>query len=215
MLTKALSRLQDQERRLHNEVAKRTRESTLAIAELEKIALRDGLTGLFNHRYFQESLAAELARAARHQQRVSLIFLGVDHFKNFNDLNGHPKGDALLVTLVKILTTTGDLPEVRFHGRRSDITARYGGEEFVVILPQTDRAGATFRAECLRENVANYSFDNGSFQRGGRVTVNIGVGVFPDDAFGKVELIEAADKMLFLAKRSGRNNVKVFGVDGN
>lgn len=71
------------------------------------------------------------------------------------------------------------------------------------------------RLQCLRENVANYSFDNGSVQRGGRVTVNIGVGVFPDDAFGKVELIEAADKMLFLAKRSGRNNVKVFGVDGN
>lgn len=213
LLTRALGQVQEHERRLEREVDERTRELRVAMTELEQMALRDGLTGLYNHRYFQEALAHELARGARYGHTVGLVFLDVDHFKVFNDTHGHPKGDELLRQVGRILLNNGELPDVKFRGRTSDIAARYGGEEFVVILPQTPREGTILRAERLRESVANHRFDGADKQPLGRITCSVGVASFPDDGTSQVDLIHAADQAMFRAKRSGRNRVVVAGAD--
>ncbi|HVO31855.1 MAG TPA: GGDEF domain-containing protein, partial [bacterium] len=137
------------------------------------------------------------------------VFLDVDHFKNYNDLNGHPAGDQLLIRLAKILTATGDdgVPEVRIRGRASDIAARYGGEEFVIILPETPKAGALIRAERIREELERTDFAGRATQPNGKVTVSIGVSAYPADAMTKADLIKAADEALLVAKRTGRNKV--------
>jgi diguanylate cyclase (GGDEF)-like protein len=209
LLTKALSTVQDHERKLEEEVRARTAELQHAVSTLEDLALRDGLTGLYNHRFFQEALSAEIARCGRHDRKAALIFLDVDHFKNYNDLLGHPKGDALLMQLARILSNTSDDPEIRIRGRVSDIAARYGGEEFVIILPESDKAGGAIRAERLRAQVAAYPFEGRDRQPGGTLTVSIGVAAFPEDAITKQDLIQAADQALLAAKREGRNRVKV------
>lgn len=194
--------------RLEMEVALRTQELRAAVAELERMALRDGLTGLYNHRYFQEALEAELARARRHGHSLSLVFIDVDHFKQYNDRNGHPAGDRLLHRLAGVLTGGRDsgLPPV---GRASDVTARYGGEEFVVILPETGLDGALVKAERLRDSVAEHPFEHGAAQPAGAVTISVGVACFPHHAENKAELIAAADQQLYRAKRAGRNRVCV------
>ena len=211
LLTKALSEVQDHERKLRHQVAEATASLRAANAELEKLALRDGLTGLYNHRYFQEAITLELARGARYGNPVGLVFLDVDHFKNYNDQLGHPAGDELLRQLGRILTDTGDLPELRFRGRITDIAARYGGEEFVLLLPQTNKEGSIVRAERLRESIDAYPFVNQKVQPGGSLTVSVGVAAFPDDGMSKDELIGAADRALYAAKHAGRNRVRVAG----
>jgi diguanylate cyclase (GGDEF)-like protein len=207
LLQKALAAVQESERRLEREVQARTAELKAANAELEKLALRDGLTGLYNHRFFQEALTQELARAARYGNPVSLIFFDVDHFKNYNDLCGHPAGDELLRGLGRLLVATEDVPEFRFRGRVSDIAARYGGEEFVVILPMTDREGALVRAERIRELIARHPFPRREVQPAGHISVSVGVAAYPRDALDKMSLIQAADDAMLVAKRSGRNRV--------
>jgi diguanylate cyclase (GGDEF)-like protein len=203
-LQTALHAVTESEKRLEREVQERTLKLREANAELEKLALRDGLTGLYNHRFFQEALNTELARAARYGNSVGLVFLDVDHFKNYNDTNGHPAGDELLRQLARILVATDD---VRYRGRVSDIAARYGGEEFVVILPMTDLAGTTLRAERIREMVADHPFAHREKQPLGHVSVSAGVAAYPLQAADKVSLIQAADDALLLAKRTGRNRV--------
>jgi diguanylate cyclase (GGDEF)-like protein len=212
LLTKALAAVQESERRLEREVDERTKELKSANAELEKLALRDGLTGLYNHRFFQEALTTELARAARYGNPVSLIFIDVDHFKNYNDLCGHPAGDELLRQLARLLVVTEDKPEVRFRGRLSDIAARYGGEEFVIILPMTDREGACIRADRIRLMIAEHNFPRREVQPAGFVTVSVGVAAYPRDALDKVTLIQLADDAMLHAKRSGRNRVVSAGT---
>ncbi len=207
LLHKALAAVQESERRLEREVEERTRELKIANAELEKLALRDGLTGLYNHRFFQEALTTELARAARYGNPVGLVFIDVDHFKNYNDLCGHPAGDELLRQLARVLIATEDVPEFRFRGRLSDIAARYGGEEFVIILPMTDKDGAAIRAERIREMIAEHPFPRREVQPAGFISVSIGVAAYPRDAIDKVSLIQAADDAMLQAKRTGRNKV--------
>lgn len=198
--------------RLELEVQSRTRELQVAVAELEQLALRDGLTGLYNHRYFQECLDAELSRAERHQHPVGLLFIDVDHFKAYNDRNGHPAGDKLLRKLAGVLTGGRDsgLPQTT---RRSDIVARYGGEEFVMILPETHLQGSEVKAERLREIIAEFKFDHAESQPLGRISVSIGVACFPEHGKDKKALLEAADKMVYRSKHAGRNRVSVFGVE--
>lgn len=207
LLSRALATVQDSERRLEREVEQRTRDLKAAIAELEQLALRDGLTGLYNHRFFQEALTTELARGARYGHSVGLIFIDVDHFKNYNDLCGHPAGDALLRELARLLSATGDAPEFRFRGRVSDIVSRYGGEEFVIILPSTDRQGAVIRADRLRQMVADHPFERRDVQPSGVISVSVGVAAYPRDALDKTKLIKRADDAMLEAKRSGRNRV--------
>ena len=178
------------------------------------MALKDGLTGVHNHRFFQESLSAELARAARHQHSVGLVFIDVDYFKNFNDMAGHQAGDAVLRQLGKMLVNSGESPDYRHSGRCSDVTARYGGEEFVVILPETSKESSTVRAERIRVMVEEYPFEMREVQPEKKVTVSIGVSVYPDDALTKQALIKVADEALYTAKRNGRNQVQTAKPSG-
>jgi diguanylate cyclase (GGDEF)-like protein len=194
--------------RLESDVLERTRELRAAVAELEELALRDGLTSLFNHRYFQESLQAEIGRARRQAEALGLLFIDVDHFKQYNDRNGHPAGDRLLKKLASVLVGGKDsgLPRA---ARISDVIARYGGEEFVMILPATDRTGCLARAERLLRSIAEYPFEHREHQPSGCVSVSIGVACFPLHANDKPALIAAADAMVYRAKKEGRNRVCV------
>lgn len=209
-LQTAVAMLENHRERLEVEVAERTKELRMAVEELERLALRDGLTGLFNHLYFQENIDAEISRAARHGHRVSLLFIDVDHFKNYNDKLGHPAGDRLLKSLADLLVGRG---QSYGRGKRvSDIAARYGGEEFVLVLPETDKVGASITAERIRRTIGNYEFEQREVQPKGYVSISIGVACYPDDGATKAELIEAADRALYRAKHEGRDRVCLAGT---
>jgi two-component system, cell cycle response regulator len=154
---------------------------------------RDGLTGLYNHRYLQEALNRELCLALRHDRASSLLFADVDNFKLYNDAHGHQAGDTVLKTI-------GDLLHKSIRG--TDIVARYGGEEFVVLLPETGREQAGILAERIREAIAGHPFP----QR--QITISIGISTFPGDGKTPGELILAADRALYRAKVEGRNTVR-------
>jgi diguanylate cyclase (GGDEF)-like protein len=160
----------------------------------ERLATTDGLTGLTNHRTFQERLDAQLAQAQRYAKRVSLLLCDVDHFKSVNDTYGHPVGDQVLRGVARTLLK---------EARTTDVVARYGGEEFAIVMPETDTAGAMVIAERIREKVGQAVFDTP--QGPLRVTISLGVATFPDDGGAKAELVEQADGCLYHAKRNGRN----------
>lgn len=157
-------------------------------------AMTDGLTGLFNHGYFQERLDRETKLADRNNEQVSLILLDLDHLKRINDSHGHRAGDAALCHVASLMQTAV---------RDVDICARYGGEEFVVILPACDRESAMKVAERLRESIASTSI-----HKLGQVTASIGVATYPTGANNKEELVEMADRAMYLAKAAGRNRVR-------
>ncbi|HKA19869.1 MAG TPA: sensor domain-containing diguanylate cyclase [Blastocatellia bacterium] len=157
-------------------------------------AMTDALTTLFNHRYLQERLDREMKLADRNNQQVSLILLDLDHLKHINDTLGHRSGDVTLCHVSSIMKDTV---------RDVDICARYGGEEFVIILPQCDRESAMKVAERLREAIASRPVP-----KVGRVTASIGVATYPTGAKSKEELIEMADRAMYLAKAAGRNRVR-------
>ena len=154
---------------------------------------RDGLTGLYNHRYFQEAANRELSLALRHDRAFSLLFADVDSFKQYNDAHGHQAGDTVLKTIADLL-----------HGsiRGTDIVARYGGEEFVVLLPETGREQAGILAERIRAAIAGHPFPHR------QITVSIGISTFPGDGKTPGELIRVADRALYRAKEEGRNAVR-------
>lgn len=166
---------------------------------LQEIAVRDGLTGLFNHRYFQEILTKEAARASRHGRELSLLFLDVDDFKKYNDTYGHQLGDTLLKHLSQIIM--GAM-------REGDVVARYGGEEFVVVLPETDRQYAVQVAEKLRKLVEDHPFRGEESQPQGRVTISLGVASWNRDGDTTAALIQKADQALYRAKNEGKNCVR-------
>ncbi|TAN38137.1 MAG: GGDEF domain-containing protein [Nitrospirae bacterium] len=163
-------------------------------SRIEKLATTDGLTGLFNHRVFQEKFSEELKRQARTAEPVSLLLTDIDFFKKVNDTYGHPVGDLVLKGVSKLISATL---------RDIDIPARYGGEEFAVILPGTDGPGAKIIAERLRNAVMEKTFS--SEEKTFSVTLSIGIAVSPFDAKRKEELIEKADQALYHAKHNGRN----------
>lgn len=173
----------------------RKNEELLAVNRiLADRANRDGLTGLYNHRYFHEALQHETARSVRHGHNLSLLFVDVDHFKTYNDRNGHLAGDSVLCRIGEILQKSA---------RQSDVVARYGGEEFVVLLPETSIGNAEFAAERIREAVAENPFP------GGGVTVSIGISsCTPEKSRNAMEMIRIADEALYAAKHGGRNTVR-------
>ncbi len=170
-----------------------------ANATLKDLSIRDGLTELYNHRYFQENLSLEILRSERYAKRFSLVFLDVDFFKQYNDTHGHPAGDTVLIALAKLLT--GSL-------RKSDIVARYGGEEFVLILPETSRENAFAVAETVRKKIADHPFPGRQTQPQGMITVSMGIAVFPEDGKDGSTLLQHADNALYRAKEGGRNTVR-------
>jgi diguanylate cyclase (GGDEF)-like protein len=162
------------------------------------MAIRDGLTGLFNHREFRHILDKEITRADRYTRPLCLIMLDVDHFKVYNDNNGHPEGDILLKALGEIL-----LDRIR----DVDTAARYGGEEFALLLPETDREKGRIVAEDIRNCLENSPFKGRESQPLGKVTVSLGVAEFPGDGADSKSLIKKADEALYRAKNAGRNLV--------
>ena len=170
-----------------------------AAIELEKLATRDGLTGLLNHRTFQASFRRELLKARRTGTRVALGLTDVDFFKKVNDKHGHPAGDAVLRSVAS--TVQAQLRE------DTDIVARYGGEEFACVLVATTVAGATETAERIRKAVEDSAADIGEPEPK-KVTISLGLAVFPDDGGTAEELIERADQALYRAKHGGRNRVE-------
>ncbi|GAB4482767.1 MAG: hypothetical protein OHK006_01910 [Thermodesulfovibrionales bacterium] len=163
-------------------------------AEIERMATTDGLTGLFNHRSFQEKLTEEIRRMKRYNEPVSLLLTDIDHFKKVNDTYGHPAGDQVLRGVARM---------IREAIRDIDIPARYGGEEFAVILPKTVDRDARVIAERIRRMVMDSTFTADGKTL--KVTISIGVASAPADADAKEDLIENTDKALYHAKHNGRN----------
>ena len=162
-----------------------------------QLAVRDGLTGLYNRRAFNELLASAIANEDRREGgRLGLVLLDIDHFKKLNDTFGHPAGDAALFSLARLLVQ---------HLRKGDQAARYGGEEFVVILPGSDHERSMQAAERLRQALAKHRF----VHDGSRIplTASLGVAVWPVDGREPDALLSSADRGLYAAKQGGRNRV--------
>lgn len=197
-LNEAARQLGTNQERLESEVARRTEELSQANERLERLALTDPLTGLFNRRYLEQALDLEITRQRRQKRPFSLLMIDVDHFKQYNDAHGHPRGDEVLRRLAKI-----------FHAslRASDIIARIGGEEFVVLLLDVELPTARAAAEKVREAVAEHAFPFGEQQPLGRVTVSVGVASWPKHGETAEEVLAAADRALYGSKAAGRNRV--------
>lgn len=176
-----------------------------ANAKLRELAFRDGLTGLYNYRYFQELMDREMSRAARHHLPLSLILFDIDHFKRVNDTYGHPIGDEVLRSLAKLVQTAM---------RTSDISIRYGGEEFAVILPMTKLAGCKVFAERLRRRVEDMEIVVGGIVL--RITISVGVVSCESGmvSMNKSQMISSADSAMYQAKQTGRNCVSVMELQG-
>ncbi|MBN1153927.1 diguanylate cyclase [candidate division KSB1 bacterium] len=183
---------------LHDELELKIKELEATQRKLYQLAITDGLTDLYNYRYFNEQLYRELTRAKRHNLSVSVIMLDIDFFKNFNDTHGHPAGDKVLKTIAKLLYT---------NIRKIDIAARYGGEEFAIVLVETNKESASIVANKIKKIVEDYPFLHQETQPNGKLTISAGVATFPDDTDDPDALIKIADNRLYKAKEQGRNRV--------
>ena len=166
--------------------------------QVQEAANSDGLTRLFNKRFFMDRLGAEIVGAGEEHYPVSVFIFDLDHFKNYNDTQGHQAGDEVLKITGRIL---------RESVRADDVAARYGGEEFIVLLPHTPKEGAHQFAEKFRKMMAEYEYPNRECQPLKCVSLSGGVATFPDDGRTGAELIVAADAALYKSKKAGRNRV--------
>lgn len=174
---------------------------------LHEQSVHDPLTGLYNRRYLDATLERELMLADRDGQPVSVVMCDLDHFKAINDRYGHLAGDEVLRTFAVAMME---------HSRGSDIACRYGGEEFVLVMPGMPEAEACERAEQLRAAIEAAPVNHGDTSIA--VTASFGVARFPQGGRTSVELLAAADKAMYAAKRGGRNQVKsvpAFRPDGS
>ena len=162
------------------------------------LSVIDGLTNLYNYRYFREQLGRELALAKRYSNELSFLMADIDDFKDYNDRYGHLAGNRALREIAKTLAK---------ETREGDIVARYGGEEFTIVMPQTGREAAGVAAERLRDIVENA-------RPKPWVTISIGISSFPSDASNDEGLISCADQALYRAKRAGKNRVSFYSEEG-
>ncbi|PKM82415.1 MAG: hypothetical protein CVU89_05270 [Firmicutes bacterium HGW-Firmicutes-14] len=169
--------------------------------KIEKLAITDGLTKVYNHRYFYKKMEEEIERFRRYGSVFSLIMLDLDYFKRFNDKYGHRAGDNALYNVAQVLKSST---------RTVDMVSRYGGEEFAVILPETDSGAARLVAERMRRAVQDAFFPVSDEQPPVHVTVSIGVATCPQDAQDINEIIELADRALYFSKESGKNKVSLW-----
>lgn len=167
----------------------------------KELARTDGLTGLFNYRYFHERLEDEIHRAKRYQRTLSLIMLDVDNFKHFNDTYGHPIGDAILKKIAAI---------IKESIRDVDMVSRYGGEEFTVMLPETDTVRALPLAERIRRSIEKRTCGTLGIHSKEGAHVSLGIACFPWDAQDKDDLIQRADEAMYTAKAKGKNRVVTY-----
>ncbi len=168
------------------------------------LSIIDGLTRVYNHRYFHEFLDLELQRVKKNSGMFSLIFADVDDFKHYNDLNGHLAGDEILRELASLLLNTT---------RKSDIVARYGGEEFAIVLPDTALSGGLSVAKNIMEVIRGKKWMYTGFYPDKKISLSAGVVVYPADAQGKEDIIKKADDAMYYAKKTGKN--KICYYEGN
>ncbi|MDO8933656.1 MAG: diguanylate cyclase [Rhodocyclaceae bacterium] len=170
-------------------------------AALHEQVVRDGLTGLYNRRYLDETLPREIARAKREGHPLALVMIDVDRFKQLNDTYGHQAGDQVLIALGALL---------REDTRTEDLPCRYGGEEFVVLMPRMTLELARERADHWRSRFAELTIRHGELTM--QTTISLGIAAYPNHGHGADELAQCADLALYLAKHDGRNRVVVFEV---
>lgn len=163
--------------------------------KLEKEAITDGLTAVYNYRYLISSLETEIKRARRFNQVFCYVMLDVDNLKQYNDRLGHLSGSQALKDIATIIRT---------ECREIDLVSKYGGDEFAVVLPQTMLSGAILVARRIIETIASHAFDG---RTSGLITCSAGIACFPQDGMTGRELIASADKALYQAKRSGKNRL--------
>jgi len=174
-------------------------ENLQLLARLHEGAVHDNLTGLYTRKFFDERLNEEILRAGRYQTGFGVLLMDIDHFKRYNDTYGHAAGDQVLVRFAQTLQRLA---------RPVDLVARYGGEEFIMILPQTTPEQIREMAEAIRRTIESDVFQFGSEPAMvERVTVSIGLSVFPQEATIASQLVRVADMRLYQAKESGRNRV--------
>jgi len=171
------------------------------IEELKRLVNEDGLTGVYNHRFFQDAIRQEILEYEKVNKPISMIFMDIDYFKHYNDLYGHQKGDEVLRSIGSILKNSV---------RETDIVARYGGEEFSIILPDTMEKDAISIAENIRIKIEETYFEGEENQPKGKLTVSMGVSIYPDKAKNDVELIKSADDALYRAKFFNKNRVEIY-----
>lgn len=173
-------------------------ENVLLHQEAQRMAIMDGLTGIWNHRWFQIQFAQELDRAQRYQRPFCLVILDIDDFKSFNDSYGHQVGDFVLVELAG---------RIRSSVRDVDMFARYGGEEFELLLSETDLAGGANAAEKVRQAIAGSAFLSPMVPEPLEVTVSVGVASYPQAGKDQASIFKAADLAMYTAKSGGKNRV--------
>ncbi len=189
--------LRDFAAQLELKVAERTAKLRQQAAQLEKMAISDPLTRIFNRRHFFELAEVEVERADRYKHPLSILLFDADYFKAINDTFGHPFGDQILISLVRL---------VEQNIRTVDVLARYGGEEFILLMPQTDFPAALIIAERLRAVVEQSTQAHDG--KPTRLTISIGVASkSPNQHISLSELVERADRALYLSKQNGRNRV--------
>ena len=174
------------------------------LREVKESAILDGLTHVYNYRYFRDRIEHEVRREERSALSVSLLMIDIDHFKVFNDCNGHLQGNVALQELAELMKSVV---------RETDVVTRYGGEEFAVILCGTKKGGALLVAEKIRKLVEETSFEGEGTQPGGILTVSIGVATSPIDATDSQNLIAKADAALYRSKSEGKNRVTPYSDD--
>jgi diguanylate cyclase (GGDEF)-like protein len=168
-------------------------------SRLYRMAVTDGLTGLYVHRHFQHRLEEEFTRSQRYRAPLSLLMVDIDHFKRFNDEHGHAVGDFVLRQVARALAE---------EARATDVACRYGGEEMALICPETELEGARRIAERIRARIALRRYHPEEGGPGLSVTVSIGVAVVAEEMRERGELVVRADEALYRAKRNGRNRVE-------
>ncbi|MFQ6005171.1 MAG: diguanylate cyclase [Woeseia sp.] len=181
---------------LLNTLARQNQELDSLNKEFREMAIRDGLTGLFNHRHAQQRLDEEFERAKTFDREFSVLFMDLDHFKFYNDTHGHQAGDEILEILASLMLEVV---------RELDTLARWGGEEFIVIAPETDREEACKLAEKIRAAVMGHSFPHAGEQPLGTVSLSIGVASRSEGVESSEQLLRLADDAVYFAKDTGRN----------
>jgi diguanylate cyclase (GGDEF)-like protein len=200
---RAEEKLQKASDHLEKEVMNRTAELRKAKDELEQLSITDGLSGLYNYRYLIQSLDSELRRAIRYRRVLALLLIDIDYFKNLNDTYGHLCGDFVIRTVGRLLKS---------NVRNSDVVARYGGDELAVVLVETNTESALEVAEKLKQAIGSHVFQWQTKEL--NVNLSIGLATAPVPGIQDAsDLVHAADRALYQAKKAGRNTVVLSGQE--